>query len=187
MRGGIDDLREKEYMEIRMSPLVVTEHLEIRPMTESDMDEMLALFVHPDIYRTYMIPVCQTREEYVRLAARLILLSAPEERQRLFRGIYLRGRLIGFVNDCGIEEDTIEIGYVIHPAMWGCGYATEVLNAVLGELKTMGFKKVIAGFFEENPASGRVMEKCGMRMTDRTDMIAYRGREHRCLYREIIF
>mgnify|MGYP002591663155 CR=1 FL=1 len=37
------------------------------------------------------------------------------------------------------------------------------MKAVLGELRGTGFRKVSAGYFVENEASRRVMEKCGMR------------------------
>ena len=49
----------------------------------------------------------------------------------------------------------------------------------------MGYSRVIAGHFEENPASRRVMEKCGMGPMDREENIEYRGVPHRCLYRAI--
>lgn len=78
----------------------------------------------------------------------------------------------------------IELGYVIHPAYQGKGYATEMLNAVLLDLKELGYIKVLAGAFEENIASIRVMEKCGMEKTDREEDIAYRGRKHHCVYYE---
>ena len=51
---------------------------------------------------------------------------------------------------------------MIHPDYQGCGYATEAVGAVLRELREMGFRKVIAGFFSENSARRRVMEKCGI-------------------------
>ena len=46
----------------------------------------------------------------------------------------------------------------------------------------MGFEHVKAGFFEENMASCRVMEKCGMTKLDVEDDIEYRGVMHHCLY-----
>lgn len=102
-------------------------------------------------------------------------------------GIYLNGTLIGFVNDCGIEDDEIEIGYVVHPEYQGRGYASEAVKAVLGELRETGFRKVSAGYFAENEASRRVMEKCGMKPVERTDEEEYRGEKHLCRYCEIEF
>ena len=57
-----------------------------------------------------------------------------------------------------------ELGYNIHPDHWGKGYATESVRAILEFTFTRtDLHRVWAGYFPENPASGRVMEKCGMR------------------------
>ena len=55
---------------------------------------------------------------------------------------------------------------------------------MIKELLKMGFRKVKAGYFEENEASRRVMEKCGMKQLSYTDEIEYRGITHKCLYYE---
>ena len=53
------------------------------------------------------------------------------------------------------------------------------------ELFRIGYRVVRAGLFEENTASSRVMEKCGMIKIDRTDEIEYHGSNHHCIYYEI--
>ena len=53
-------------------------------------------------------------------------------------------------NENGYDDEAIELGYVIDPAFKGRGFATEAVNAVINELHEMGFKKVVAGFFERN-------------------------------------
>ena len=45
-----------------------------------------------------------------------------------------------------------------------------------------GYSRVIAGAFEENPASIKVMKKSGMRKIKKEEDIEYRGRTHHCLY-----
>ena len=57
-----------------------------------------------------------------------------------------------------------EIGYWLGKEFWNKGYVTEAMAEVL----TFGFKvlnlnKMFANFFPHNPASGRVMEKSGMK------------------------
>ena len=49
-------------------------------------------------------------------------------------------------------------------------------------LKEHGFATVTAGAFEQNVASLRVMQKCGMVRLEKTDEIEYRGRVHTCIY-----
>ncbi len=131
-----------------------------------------------------MVPDLKTTEQVTALAETLISYSQIEDVEHLAYGIYADDRLIGFINDCGMENDTIEIGYVIHPDYQGKGYATEAVHMMIKELLKMGFRKVKAGYFEENEASRRVMEKCGMKQLSYTDEIEYRGITHKCLYYE---
>ena len=49
----------------------------------------------------------------------------------------------------------------------------------------MGIKTVQAGHFENNPASGRVMQKAGMHKIEKTETIVYRNEEHQCVFYEI--
>lgn len=76
----------------------------------------------------------------------------------------------------------MELGYVIHPSFWGMGFATEMLKAVIEMLLENGVSEIITGAFEENTASIRIMEKCGMRKTALEEDIAYQGRNHHCIY-----
>ena len=49
----------------------------------------------------------------------------------------------------------------------------------------IGYTTIKAGYFEENLASGRVMEKSGMHKVEHTDTIEYRGTTHLCINYEI--
>ena len=78
-----------------------------------------------------------------------------------------------------------ESKYGIRPEEWGRGYATAALSCAIRALFSGGFSRVVCGAFEENTASRRVMEKCGMVRAGREEAIEYRGAEHRCIYYEI--
>ena len=145
---------------IQKKPCICTKRLTLRPYAPEDTAQLVALLTHPEVTKTFMVPDFATPEQAVALAERLIAMSRPEDTRHLEYGICLCGRLIGFINDCGIEEDEIEIGYVVHPHKQGHGYATEAVRAVLEELRDIGFRRVTAGYFEGNEASHRVMEKC---------------------------
>ncbi|MCL4209068.1 MAG: GNAT family N-acetyltransferase [Phycisphaeraceae bacterium] len=57
-----------------------------------------------------------------------------------------------------------EVGYVIYRPWWGAGYATEALRSVVRHgFETLGLHRIHAHHFGSNPASGRVLEKAGMR------------------------
>lgn len=172
---------------IRKKELIKTERLIIKPYSENDLEDIVNLLTNDGITETFMVPDYETREEFEELAGKLIGFSSLEDTVHLDCGIYLSGHLIGFINDCGIEDDEIEIGYVIHPDYKGHGYATEAVKAILVELRDMGFKTVQAGYFEENTASLRVMEKAGMHAIDYEDSGEYRGEIKKCRYCEISF
>ncbi len=46
------------------------------------------------------------------------------------------------------------------------GFVTEAVNAVINELREMGFKKVVAGFFERNIGGRKVMENYNFQLTE---------------------
>lgn len=57
-----------------------------------------------------------------------------------------------------------ELGYWVGVPFWGQGYATEAAQAVLAfGFETLGLNRIYATHLLRNPASGRVMEKIGMR------------------------
>lgn len=172
---------------ILQKPSVETKRLTLKPYSKGDAQALARLITNREIAKTFMVPDFETMEAAAALADKLISFSQPEDTRHLEYGIYLGDTLIGFVNDCGVEGDAIEIGYVIHPDYQGRGYGTEAVRAVLGELREMGFKKVTAGFFTENTPSRRVMEKCGMKESAFTDQEEYRGVLHECRYFEICF
>jgi RimJ/RimL family protein N-acetyltransferase len=69
----------------------------------------------------------------------------------------------GVIGSAGLGEHdgAPEIGYWIARAHWGCGYATEAAGAVLRIAAALGHKRLVAGHFTDNPASGRVLRKLG--------------------------
>ena len=165
------------------TPVIQTPRLTLRPFAPADVDNAIAIFRSDKVKATYMLPDFPTREAAVKLFDRLSELSHGAE--RLVYGIALGDTFIGFLNDVAREDSMIEVGYVIHPDYWNQGYATEALTAAIEELFRLGYSTVRAGFFEENPASGRVMEKSGMHPIDFTESIDYRGKAHLCIYYEI--
>lgn len=165
-------------------PLCIrTPRLVLRPFREEDAPAMTALLLSPEISKTYMLPDLTDPAAAGRLFIRLLMLSHQAE--HFIYGIFLKDALIGFLNDVQIMEDSIELGYVIAPDHWNRGYATETLRACIDALFALGFSRVMAGYFYENDASRRVMEKSGMHPAWRTEEIEYRGEVRRCIYFEI--
>lgn len=84
------------------------------------------------------------------------------------------------VVDMDEENKTAEIGYVLSHDHWCNGYATEALKAVIGELFRCGFVTIKAAHHVDNPASGKVMEKCGMTFTHYDKEIEKFGSDKLC-------
>ena len=75
------------------------------------------------------------------------------------------GEPIGSIGVCRLYEniDGAEIGYCIGKPWWGKGIMTEAYHEVLRYLfEEVGFHRIESSHAVPNPASGRVMEKCGL-------------------------
>ena len=157
--------------------------MKLRAFQESDWTRLAMLATSAEVNKTYMLPDFESVEKARPLFDRLTALSRDEK--RYVRAIEEDGQFVGFCNDVEQDEDTVEIGYAICPDVWGRGYCTAALKLAIADLFEMGFSRVVAGAFVENPASLRVMEKAGMAPIEKVDEIEYRGHTHTCVYRAI--
>jgi RimJ/RimL family protein N-acetyltransferase len=75
------------------------------------------------------------------------------------------GALIGAMGlSVNMSHERGELGYWVGKSLWNRGYATEAARVVVAyAFETLGLRRVHARHFARNPASGRVMEKIGMR------------------------
>jgi RimJ/RimL family protein N-acetyltransferase len=147
-------------------PPIETERLVLRPFVEDDAAAWLPLISLPDIIRyTGDTPVASSEE------ARELLCSRPLRDYALYGFGRLAviekacGRLVGF---CGfkyvVELGEIDIGYRFLPDCWGKGYATESALALMEHGRRIhGFTRIVGTVHPDNPASGRVLEKLGLR------------------------
>jgi RimJ/RimL family protein N-acetyltransferase len=75
--------------------------------------------------------------------------------------ITIGGEVIGA---CGLEG--AQLGYWIGLPFWGCGYATEAARGVIDHaFGDLGHMVLTASARISNPASRRVLEKCGFEWT----------------------
>ena len=159
---------------------ISTTRLVLKSITSQDKEDVIVLLDDPLIKKTYMIPDFVDQDAKEKFFLRLKDFSL--DKNRFVYGVYLHNKFIGFLNDVAHNDEEVEVGYFIDSKEWNKGYATEALNAAIEELFIVGFKRVVAAHFEENIASGRVMQKCGMKKIDRTEIIEYRGVKHQCVY-----
>jgi RimJ/RimL family protein N-acetyltransferase len=77
------------------------------------------------------------------------------------------------------EGDHYELGYWLTPRAWGRGYATEAGRQMVQIARyALGLKRLSAGHFVDNPASGRVLTKLGFTPTGRVEPQHCRARGH---------
>ena len=76
-----------------------------------------------------------------------------------------RGNLVGAVGLHGDpSQKRLEVGYWIGAPFWGKGYATEAARAVVDfGFRDLGMHRIHAYHFMGNDASGRVLEKAGLK------------------------
>ena len=79
-----------------------------------------------------------------------------------------------FESNIHIAENEAEIGYWIGKPYWNKGLCTEALRAMVDWcFNTAGFQTLWSDFFVDNPASGRVMQKCGFRDTGEINWLSH--------------
>lgn len=70
--------------------------------------------------------------------------------------------------DCGLPAlpDEPTIGYWVAKPYWNMGICTEALHLMLDHIRlNTSICSLVSGHFTDNPASGKVMEKCGFTPT----------------------
>jgi [ribosomal protein S5]-alanine N-acetyltransferase len=147
----------------RRGPAVETARLRLRPPRLSDVPMLFEFLGDPAAMR---FTHC---DQTLRQCRRRI---AAHERRRQRDGCApwavltkTDGRIIGWG---GLYEDPfdpgwgVELGYSFHPAVWGNGYASELVAVCLGIAdRVFRFKELKAFARPENRASRRVLEKSG--------------------------
>ena len=79
------------------------------------------------------------------------------------------GEVVGAIGygpscDCNLPagEEEPTVGYWVGRPYWNRGICSEALQAMIDRIRaTTTIRSLISGHFVDNPASGRVMEKCG--------------------------
>jgi len=102
---------------------------------------------------------------YTRTAGRLWLKAALALRPATALAIAVDGEGVGGVGiEIGqdVNRHTAELGYWLGEACWNRGIATAAVQGFIPwAAQTFGLQRMTAKVFENNPASARVLEKCG--------------------------
>ncbi len=137
----------------------VTERLLLRPFWPEDWDAVLAGVGEEAIARN----LARVPWPYEEADARWWTSQPQDSSLPGFAVVESRsGRLIGAAGlGRKAEDGEIELGYWLARSHWGRGFATEAGRGVLAVAQTLGLRRIAAGHFVDNPASGRVLRKLG--------------------------
>jgi len=147
-------------------PTLQTERLVLRPLVPADAPEVRRLAGAAEVADTTLnIPHPYEQgvaEDWIATHAEAFAAG-----RALTLGVCVRGagELVGCMG-LRIEPrwHRAELGYWIAVEHWGRGYCTEAARAMVDwGFRAGGLHRVYAEHFVRNPASGRVMQKVGMR------------------------
>jgi ribosomal-protein-alanine N-acetyltransferase len=165
MRNESPKLPE-DFVFPKVQPVIETERLVLRPFTLSDAKQLQLWVGDFEIADTTLnIPHPYpdgAAEEFISL--RPAKYSAGEAASFAIT-LKTDGLFIGSVGiNVTKQLFRAELGYWIAKPYWNCGYATEATQAIVQfGLNTAGLHKIIAQYFSRNPASGRVLQKAGLK------------------------
>lgn len=140
-----------------------TERLLLRPSWPEDAGPLFRAIADEGIVRNLArAPWPYSLEDALRFVG--------SEQQELYPSFILYKRTDGapvIVGACGLSPygDATEMGYWIARPYWRQGFASEAGRAVVDIARTVGHRRLVAGHYIDNPASGAVLRKLGFRAT----------------------
>ena len=156
------DRRPAETFRERCIPVLETERLVLRAPCLEDAKAVAQLANDRRIAEnTARIP-----HPYSLVDAEKFIASANRTDGEITFLITREGIVLGAVGIRLPEREPPELGYWIGAKFWGHGYATEAVHAVIDHaFADPDFEALCAGARVTNPASRRVLEKCGFQWT----------------------
>ena len=147
--------------------VIVTEDLILRPVSMRDAADIFHYASDPDVAR-YVLwephrSISDTRS-FIRYLLSLYRRGLPSSWAVEHKKDGIVIGMIGFMGYTYIHH-AAEIGYSFSRTYWNRGYATQALSAVIRTSFSAitDLNRIEAQHDTRNPASGRVMVKCGMR------------------------
>ena len=141
-----------------------TDRIILRPWCESDAEVLFKYASDPEVGPRAGWPPHKSIDESLDVIRKLFMndYTWAIELKESHEVIGCVGYLPASMSNLKIGEDQCEVGYWVARPYWNQGICTEALRQVVDHcLNEKGFSVLWGTFFISNPASGRVMEKCG--------------------------
>ena len=160
-----------------------TERILLRPWQDSDAESLYKYACEPDVGTRAGWPPHKSVEE-----SREIIRTVFNNDTTWAIVLKAAGEVIGAMGympeyelNLPAREGETLVGYWIGKPYWNRGICTEALLLMLDHIrKGTNYTSLIGSHYIDNPASGRVMEKCGFKPTGETavDESLYSGDKH---------
>ncbi|MEM5773632.1 MAG: GNAT family N-acetyltransferase [Anaerolineaceae bacterium] len=144
------------------TPTMLTDRLVLRKFTPQDVGDLFSILSDEEV-NTFLpwFPLKSLEETAAFLDANYLRHYQKESVYRYAVCKRADNRPIGYVDLSDGEGN--DFGYGLRKEFWGRGYITEACTAVIGRLKANGYPFITATHDVNNPASGNVMKRLGMR------------------------
>ena len=162
-RTGAFDVRRKQLGSVHAPQTVKTARLTGRRIAADDLPYLREVDSDARVQRSLFGKVQTLARSRERL--RRWILMWEEDGTGFWLFVDDRGQTIGHggLFRSPREAGEIELGYVVKPAHWGHGFATEIaLRALDVGFTDLALERIIAIAQARNAESRHVMEKCGM-------------------------
>lgn len=154
----------------RELPVLESERLRLRPLTEADVPALFAIFSDPEVTRFWSSPPLEAEAD-----AATLLREIHEE--------YARGELLewglerreapGVIGTCSLMALSLpnrrgELGFALRRDAWGRGYVQEILPVLVAwAFGPLGLHRLEADVDPRNEASVRALERLGFQVEGR--------------------
>lgn len=164
------------------APTLTSSRLVLRPWEESDAQVLFTLAGDPIVGERAGWPPHQSLEESLEVIRNVF--SNPTTWAIVWRETGEVVGAIGYGPSCQcslpVLEDEPLVGYWVGRRHWNKGICSEALVTMIYHIRcSTSIASLASGHFIDNPASGRVMEKCGFTATGYVgvDPTLYKGEE----------
>jgi len=140
-----------------------TTRLELRPLRNPDVTALFAIHSDPQAMR-YWDATIWTSDERGRAMIARDLAAANRDYLRVGIAPAGGGEIVGTCALWRIDAQCrrAEIGYILHPELWGRGYMREALSALLGyAFRELDLNRIEADTDPRNERSTRLLEALG--------------------------
>ena len=149
-------------MTAKNTPTLYTQQLILRQFNEMDLPALYDLLKDSEV-NTFLpwLPVKNMEEAKSFLHSRFLNYYKQPSAYRYAICLKEDNKPIGYV--CLSEDISHDFGYALKKDCWHKGYATQSAHAVIQRLKKDGYSYIAATHDINNPRSGEVMKRIGMK------------------------